>query len=469
MIAAATDWFGQPQRALIALGPLLIGTASAALAMRAVERLRLSGGAVYAVLVAGMIVTGLAWIRLLVFPGLAPGDFSWLAAFGDIGSLTAEQPHALLGMLLMSVWVWIIGLGIARSAGDHEERARAFVLYFMLLLVAVVIGSWAAVGGVVAGTQLALALPAYLILGLSTLALVRLAEARARMQATGGGDRRAQAIWRLTSLGMALLAPLVGFIGAALFYSDAYAGPLAFLGAVWYTLTGWLTDILYIVLGPIIGFLGNLILGWLSSGGVTRQGVCPTPTPGLTSPPAGATPVPVPTPLACGPRSIALPKITTPPFSLAALHQFFSTGLIVALVVIGLIMLTRRFRAARRPDDDDETREAVSWKQVLRERFARRPATAATPDVPSNGTVRAAYREWLRATAQVGVARQDAETPTEYARRLRPTVTPENAALGDLTTAYEAERYAAQPATPERFARARAAARAIIARLTGLR
>ena len=138
--------------------------------------------------------------------------------------------------------------------------------------------------------------------------------------------------------------------------------------------------------------------------------------------------------------------------------------LLVALVLFALIALFRIILLHARPrleqDSEEEIREALSMRSILRERQQKRTSHAEQKeeillDALDPGSVRARYRELLQEMAEHGgrLGRQPEETPVEYQRRLfamlgklsddrgRSDEEADRALLADLTRAYIDERY----------------------------
>src|SRR6185437_1644578 len=206
MLAAATAWFGDPSRALLPLPALIVTFFVAALVMRLSDDNAALQPLSRSVLVLGIISTALVLIRLYVFPTLPGNDWSWLASFSNLASLTAEQPHAELGMMLVSAITWLIGERLARNAGDYEARRGAFIGFFILLVVAIILGVGAVRGTNLLATRLALFLPLYTFFGLLMMAQVRLAEVRSHMGRGGVEAHRALRVWRVMTGGLVLAA-----------------------------------------------------------------------------------------------------------------------------------------------------------------------------------------------------------------------------------------------------------------------
>ena len=143
--------------------PLVLTLFVAALVMRFPTSIPALRGAETPFFVAGIVVTALVLIRLFAVSGLALDDWSWLASFAHIADPTAEQPHTEIGMIGISFLAWSIGLRLARHGGDYEKRRAAFLGFFVLLIVAVILTLFVAgAGRAVLSSALAVMLPVYL-------------------------------------------------------------------------------------------------------------------------------------------------------------------------------------------------------------------------------------------------------------------------------------------------------------------
>lgn len=453
LVAWSTAWFGDPNRVLISLVQLSATIFVAALVMRLVDLIpglqRLNA----LVIVLGTTLTALALIRIRVFPQVPPGDFSWLAALNDLFDPYREQPHTILGLILVSIIAWTLGNGLAHHGGDYDQRRAHFTGFFFLLLFALFIAAGITVHRDILNAQLVLAVPTYAVLSLLTLGQVRLAEVRDRLRRTGGGEPRQLLLWRLTSWGIALASVILVYIAVAIFSSESYAGPLKVIGTLWSGLVDIIVGILAIPFTPLIDFLYfiyNAIMKAIFAGS-TSVNFCPTPVPGIT-------PTPMPTPVlgASVAASCVPPRqpiiVTVPPPSDAQLHAIYVVVVILVLCIGVLILLARLARrlASQSSDTFTEVRERIIGQEP--EPALMAPFQPAF-DAPPPGSVRAAYRDLLRTGDGVGYTRQRDETAAEYAQRLRQADAPE-APLAALTEAYEQERYGEVSASPTRFAAA---------------
>jgi hypothetical protein len=168
--------------------------------------------------------------------------------------------------------------------------------------------------------------------------------------------------------------------------------------------------------------------------------------------------------------------------------------LALGLIIVLLIVRASIRRWFKRPDDQgvEEVREGLDARSLLNQRWhdwwnRRRRSNNASPSLePLDPTsARARYREFLKelANTQSDLARQSAETPTEYEVRLlahlgnRPSPTQDvahnndgpvdSAILDELTHAYVSERYGGKPTEHRLRAYLQAWVPRLVMRLTG--
>ncbi len=151
----------------------------------------------------------------------------------------------------------------------------------------------------------------------------------------------------------------------------------------------------------------------------------------------------------------------------------------IALVVILLVVLflivravLRQARPSLEMDSEEEVREALSIRAVLRERRQEDRQQVAKEEVVvleslDSGSVRARYRELLQEMARTGanLGRRPEETPVEYQKHLialiekasartpsQEDIPPDREMLDELTRAYVAERYGGKRAEIDQHA-----------------
>lgn len=466
LLAAATAWFGQPGRALVPLAPLIAVLMLGAVVLRLCDTVAWLRQFYRPILIAGIISTSLVLIHARIFPTLAASDWSWLASFANITDVYAEQPHTELGLIALSVVLWLFAERIVQNAGEYEQRRNAFLRLFAVMVGAVIVGIWSAQGNGQLSVDLALLLPAYVLCGLLMMGQVRLAEIRARMMRAGNADRRSLGIWHLVTGGLIAVTLLLVFIATGIFYGGAYSNAINAFADV----LGSIIDLVALVFGvltaPFVALLSNLFVPRASSSSSPLQTCRLLPT--LT--PQPSTGGPVPTPIPQGTNTSCTPTGQQPTFlSTAVDHEIFAIVLFVVLVGVALFLLLCKLwqREEQSPEEYEEFREALTSREKLP---MPRPALAPVAEPVPAGSVREVYRDFLQRGAQIGLAREADETPAEYAARVQPMLKmladdPPAREVTALTAAYEEERYGAVAPTPGRLAQAQAALKRIAATL----
>jgi hypothetical protein len=466
LLSAATAWFGDPGRALVPLAPLIVILMLGAILLRLCDTIAWLRPLYRPVLLAGIIITALALIHARIFPALAVNDWSWLASFANITDVYAEQPHTELGLIALSVALWLFAERQMQNAGEYEQRRAAFLRLFAVMVGAVLVGIWSAHGNDRLSIDLALLLPVYVLCGLVMMAQVRLAEMRARLMRGGNADRRSLRIWHLATAGFIGATLLLVFIGTAIFFRGAYADALAALGDVVTTLLDIAALVLGILTLPFVLLLSNFVGPLKPPSQTGNGGTCLSGTPAPS-----VTPVPSATLIPNGGAACAQ-KGQPPPLSAATTHEIYAIILVAVLASVAVFLLLRALwqRKERPPEEYEEFREALNVRARLP---TPRAALVHAIEPPPPGSVRAIYRDFLQRGARVGLAREADETPAEYAARIEPVlemadVDPPVVAVMDLTDAYEEERYGAVAPTPSRLAQAQEAFKRIAASLGNL-
>ncbi|MBF6592417.1 MAG: DUF4129 domain-containing protein, partial [Ktedonobacterales bacterium] len=406
-----------------------------------------------------------ALIRTQVFPTYAPDDWSWVRASSELASLDAETPHAIIGMIVLSMLIWLFARSLAQNGGDYIARRNAFLRLFALLIVAIVLGLLTARDEVAFSEALALYLPAYTLLGLITLSQVRLVEVRAQMSQTGAGGRRAVAIWRLVTVGLALTSLILVFVLTAIFYGGSYQQAIAEGLAIWGRITDALATIIIWLTLPIVEALSPF-----TPRPTTTQApkgcVLPTETP-------GATPTPTSTPTApCAPGNQNSIPNGAGALSANEVQSIYIATLTIVFLILTLIIYlrTRKALGMTKAGEYEEEREHLDLRGSRQAQPQPAPALGII-DAPAPGSARAAYQAFLRASASAKLPREPNETPAEFQDRVRPEIG--DAALEttveDLTAGYEAERYGGERLPAARLTGLQEAARAIAAAFARLR
>jgi hypothetical protein len=391
----------------------------------------------------------LAWYFRLYASSGALWQSAWLGAlFTDLRTGN-DQFAGVLGLVLLLSYLWWRGLLLGRAKIEFEQVSRIFKLgAAAVALVLLFMGTIPPAVRSGLEVPLGFTLPAFLFAGLAALSLARLAEIRRMRRERSDPQANPTRSWVVALLALSGgLQPVWDAIG---------------------TVLGWLAlglaYVLYWIFHPLARFVRSL----LSSGQQSNP-----------SQPIGGTPPTLPQ----NGNGGGLPA------DWLAAGQWVLIGAGVLVLLLILWRAFRLFASWRSADTEEEERESLGATRVLGEqlrdlltalaaRFQRkRPVEAAKEEQEVGSTVRALYRRVLRQAKAQGRGRRPPETPTEFARRLRPLLVEEPAAaippvenlpaqpapshgrpelpvssqqeLAALTAAYEQARYGNQEASPE--------------------
>jgi Domain of unknown function (DUF4129) len=406
------------------------------------------------------------WLAaLLVALRLAPGAYApvaphglfalgWLAQLVPDISFGSDRLGVGVGLVALNTYLWWRGLSLGRGGPQYDRLW--FVFRFGLAGIVFAIGADAALHGAGRaglGADLAVLLPVEVGAGLVALTLLQVA-AFARSRTGRDSDTRGaegvfeQTPWLLTALvlsGAVVLAALL--LALALSYNtlQAIAQALRPVGDALGAAVQWLVEAVAFVLFWVFYWP----IAWLQQ--LVAKNAKNTQF-GNSGPPLKP------------PRSITHPAQGIPAeWLLVGRWVFFIVMGVVALYVLYRIL--QRLSEHPRPDDADETREALDARSLLgaqlRALFAgrRRAAAAEVDEALARHGIRRLYRDVLRAALRAGRGRGPAETPAEYERRLAVESRDVAEAVGDsealpvgdlegLSRMYEQARYGEQPDEP---------------------
>ncbi len=363
------------------------------------------------------VLAGLGLTRVILYGGYPVLNLAWLPTWlGDLAALRSVGPGGLV-LTAVALYAWGRAISLAQRVPAAESVGYQF-------RVGVVAWFWFHLIGLFVGADAPLPwLFLFFTLGLLAIGLARVEEA----QSDRGAVRSAfTPSWALLLAGGSLGAVGVGLLATLVFSRALVAAIWRALSPVGVLLRWVLYGVVWLVFlvaEPLI----NLVYRTLVS---SEQGL-----PRIATPPAPTSPLPVP-----GPTGLPAPVrvILWAAAGLAALA-------IVALVVAGL--------QRREAEQDDEAgREALSEPtggegtdlgaalRRLRRRLGQRLADLR-PRAYALGSVRQIYASLLRLASQRGVARDEAETPYEFQRRLDSTWPGVQEQVEALTEAYVRVRY----------------------------
>lgn len=416
-----------------ALFALLLATLTVA---RALEASRLGLGVQRVLCGALAIVTGVALAGLFLYREYPFAELDWLLAWA------ADLPHAEGGasIVLMGValYAWWRGIGLAQSRLESEEVG----LYFRVGIVAWL---WFHILGLFAGADQPTAwLLLYFALGLMAVGLARVEDAQ-----RGRGAIRSPfaGSWLMILAGGACAVVAMGLAATAV---AAWASA----GVFWRVLVpiaGLLNRLLLATL-TLLAFLLAPLMEWLIRS--LQETMALFAQQGQALP----TPAPVPTPEAPAVAAAPPPALQAVVWALAALGF---------LAVVALVAGHMR---RRRAEEAAEGPVVLAWEAApgergagpggavarLRERLAA-ALGALRPGSYSLSTVREVYAALQRLAAGHGMAREEAQTPYEYERRLDGAWPEAGAEVGAITEAYVRAHYGQREISAEELAAVRAA------------
>lgn len=379
-------------------------------------------------------------------------------------------PVVLVDLVLVT-WLWQRGLRRAQTRLDYEDLQASFKVGIAAIVMIVLL---VALNPTLAplDAPLSVAVPVFFSAGLLTISLARLGTIRDARHQLDGPQADPTRIWLV-----ALAVLCLGMIAAAFLIETVVSlatlrQGLGLLAPLWNILgvaANWLLFAIAFVLGGLIDLLVWLINGLLALfGHISGQGAS---HPTVPSPPLPASP--------------AQPPTSQHPSTSGGFPPVFVTILQWLLIVaLGWAMIAALLRGLRRwfalgaGAGVEEVRESLAHDNIRhhRQRATSGEASATPPWAPLDPTsVRALYRALLEAAADAGAetTRRLDETPTEYARRLttllrQPTTDAAeiDRIVGELTHAYQAERYSGISSGENRRAQARDWVVRLIALLT---
>lgn len=377
---------------------------------------------------------------------------AWLAArfgVGALGGLFDAALHhpdttggPLLATILLSLLAWRRGLTYGSSTDPFEADALRWVLRvaFGLLAATVLVAALIPTAdGARALASARAAVPLGVVGGLLAVAAGQLEDARqqARRQ---HGRAPGRGAWFAFAGGAALLVLLVGVLVGGVFghevwrllYAPVVLG-LRGLGTVVADVLVGIAFVLYfIIVYPFIWLV--MLLAGHAKPGQKQPAQPPVKPPDFSQ--------------------FQKPVAGNPPPELQ-----IALGAIVAVVAVAVLLAAlRRYRGARRDDDSEEQRESLWSRDLLldqlRNAFRRRQATKAAAGMvaltDSPASVREAFLYLSVLAEREGAGRRDAESASDFARRLDALWPDAAEPVDDLTARYLRVRYGERPDAPER-------------------
>lgn len=367
----------------------------------------------------------------VAYGGLSPA--AALSAFEYDVTTSLGHLGAFFGLSALLAYFWWRGLTLGRHSLSGSVMTRRFLIGLGAIILAIIVvaaNPGPATGGL--QTMLALALPFEVFCGLFGSALGRAFDAeeeRQRRRGQGGTDA-AQGFsrsWLLTTLGISggmVVLALIASLFVTLRGLSALFALLAPIGDALTTVLEWIAYaiafVLYFVLSGLLAHIGQNLSTHTST--TSTSPVQPPKTHVSTNLPA----------------------------SWVTATQWLLLALVVVVLAVVLVRLLRYFARVNRAQSFEEERTSLDGRalllQQLRDLFRRSPREVVSEEALAPGSVRALYRDLLRAAARAGYPRRASETPQEYARRLAALAGTDlpAPALDALTGAYYATRYGAR-------------------------
>ncbi len=372
---------------------------------------------------AGMLV-GLAAIHQQYYPDVPLWHPSWIGALLRATHDVLPEVSRPVAAALAASFLWWRGLVLGiRDVGaiEVEQAYKTGVAMVVLYLLAAAIYSDTQ-GFAAAGGELPASMLVFFFLGLSALALARLATIWDRARA----DDRAQVPGRVW------LLMVIGIVGVILFAASTMAGLAAadvslYLGLALRPLLP-LLELLFIVLFFIASIIVRVVIAVLSR--IPRRDVV---TPGQS-------------PAFFDDLLRRLREIEMNPQVVEGARWGMLLGLL-ALLIIGMAVTIVILRRREKKKDDDERESVWSAREMLAGLLRpllslRRPRRVGEERaVPEATAIRRVYRELLRLGTDLGAARPAWATPREHDPGLRRVLPEATGEVEMLTWAYERVRY----------------------------
>lgn len=370
------------------------------------------------------VVLGFLSVRAQHYQGIPAWNPAWIGALlrAAHDTLPAVPKPVLAALAAAALWWRGLALGTRDTDAGGIEAAyktgvAAVVVYFLAAAIYADTAGFRAAGPAMPGSM-----PAFFLLGLSALALARLAVIWDR----GQPDERAHFPvrgWALLIVGIVGLILLVASMSAGLAAADIFT----YVGLALRPLLPVL-EVVFLMLFFVAEILARVIIAILSRipqrGG--REAI--PPSAGLDD------------------LLRRLREINVHPTVVEG-ARWSMVLLATILLCLGMALTVVLMRRRAGQPDEDEHESVWSTRGLLRglgglvPRFRSRRAPADEPLDPAIRSLRRIYRELLVLGRTAGAPRHPATTPREYNPRLTGALPAAAAEIATLTEAYERVRY----------------------------
>jgi hypothetical protein len=381
-----------------------------------------------AVLVGVGLLLGFVAVHEQHYPGIPLWSMGWIAAFLQAAhdTLPAVPKPALGALVAACLWWRGLALGVREPDAFAIEAAyKTGVGMIALYFIAAAVYADAQ-GFVAAGPALPGSLLAFFFLGLSALALARLAVIWDRGQPDERAHFSARA-WVLLVVGVVGMILLAASMSAGLAAADV----ATYVGLVLRPLLP-VVEVLFLALFFVAGILVRIIIAVLSH--IPRRDIDP-----LQPPP----------PTAFDELLRRLREINMNPQVIHGARWMMVAAVALGLA-IGMAVTIALMRRRERKTDEDE-HESVWSAQELWSGLARRLRLRSRPAAPERAaagvhSIRRVYRDLLQVGRTLGAPRPPWATPREHQPALTGVLFAAADDVAVITDAYERVRYG--PWTP---------------------
>jgi hypothetical protein len=396
-------------------------------------------------MVVGSLISIFLVIRIEYHTGLGWWNGIWYINTAQILEHSFSEAHPLVLALPVAAYLWWRGIRLGRRPLTKGDIFRSFATGIGALVVLIFVW-WAGLGTRSLETLASTITPYVATLfffGLVSLALSNLLQVRERILPE---DRTRYFAGRWLLIMLLVVGSIVlAAVAAASLFSPEFVNILTSgLRSIWEAVTSGLRYLLI----PLAYLAAGLVYAgrWIVS--LITKDVPPDP---FQAPGSGQVP-PLPEPG----DPLTIPGMVT------VVLRWVLLAVVCGVVILLLARAVRRYRAQRGKTEVDETSESL-WSWIgfksdmllflrsllgrLRRRMDRAIPTVIRSRRPKRGesegtlSIRQLYGCLLRRAAELGVPRQQWETPYEYAERLNLALPGSTGPVIQITELYVAARY----------------------------